>query len=342
MGDNLRMAFEHPDAEIVGVADEQPERMRESADNFEIADDLLFTDYRECIEKTKPDIVLLCPNNLAHREWVEKVAAFDVHVILEKPFATSVEDADAMIAVMEKAGKLFAVNWPMTWYAGNRTVKRLIDEGFIGEVRQVHYYDGNRGPLFHLADKLEVDPEEARANMSSSWFYQKEAGGGALLDYLGYGATLGTWFHGGKLPIEITTVVDQPDGLEVEEHAVTVARYEHGLSKLEARWGTFTDPWVHQPQPKCGFVIVGTEGTISSYDMEPTIRVQTRDCPEGRDMDADTIESPFQNPVQYVIHCLETGTPLEGPLCPQVSRLGQIIVDHSIRSAALKRTVTLE
>ena len=67
MGDNLRMAFEHPDAEIVGVADEQPERMRESADNFEIADDLLFTDYRECIEKTKPDIVLLCPNNLAHR-----------------------------------------------------------------------------------------------------------------------------------------------------------------------------------------------------------------------------------------------------------------------------------
>ena len=37
-----------------------------------------------------------------------------------------------------------------------------------------------------------------------------------------------------------------------------VARYDLGLSKFETRWGTFTDPWTHQPQPKCGFVVVGT------------------------------------------------------------------------------------
>ena len=48
------------------------------------------------------------------------------------------------------------------------------------------------------------------------------------------------------------------------------------LSKFETRWGTFTDPWTLQPQPKCGFVIVGSEGTISSYDYEEVIRVQTR------------------------------------------------------------------
>jgi predicted dehydrogenase len=342
MGDNLRVAFEHPDVEIVGLSDEQPERMSEAASSFEVAADALFSDYRECIEKTRPDIVLLCPANARHREWVEKVAAFDVNVILEKPFAMSLEDADAMIAVMQKTGKLFAINWPMFWYAGNRTAKRLIDEGMIGDVRQVHYYDGNRGPLYHLADKMVVDPEAARGTMATSWFYQKDAGGGALLDYLGYGATLGSWYHGGKTPLEITTVVDEPQGMEVEEHAITVARYEHGLSRLEARWGTFTDPWVHQPQPKCGFVIVGSDGTISSYDMESTIRVQTRDCPEGRDLAVDVLESPNQNPVQYVIHCLETSAPLEGPLTPELSRLGQLIVDCSIRSAALKRTVTVE
>ena len=79
-------------------------------------------------------------------------------------------------------------------------------------------------------------------------------------------------------------MVDEPADLEVDEHAIALIRYAHGLSKLETRWGTFTDPWTHQPQPKCGFVIVGTEGTISSYDFEPTIRIQTSDHPAGQDL----------------------------------------------------------
>src|SRR5204862_374892 len=78
-------------------------------------------------------------------------------------------------------------------------------------------------------------------------------------------------------------------GLEVDEHSITVARYESGLCKFETRWGTFTDPWVLQPQPKCGFVIVGREGTIASYDYEKVIRVQTREHPEAREMAVDEL-----------------------------------------------------
>ncbi len=138
----------------------------------------------------------------------------------------------------------------------------------IGDVTEVHYYDGNRGPLYHLADKVEVSPEEVERQKPSSWWYRRAAGGGSLLDYLGYGATLGTWFMGGEAPLEVTCTVDETPGIEVDEHSITVCRYARGLSKLETRWGTFTDPWMHQPQPKCGFVIVGTEGTITSYDYE--------------------------------------------------------------------------
>src|SRR3712207_8604376 len=57
-----------------------------------------------------------------------------------------------------------------------------------------------------------------------------------LFRSLGYGVTLGTWFHGGRAPVEITTVVDEMPGLEVDEHSITVARYEVGLSKYETRW----------------------------------------------------------------------------------------------------------
>ena len=341
MGDNLRMAFEHADVEIVGLCDEQPERMKQACEDFAIPADRVFTDYRECLEKAQPDIVLLCPATAEHGTWTEKVAPFGVHIIMEKPFAATLAEADQMQRAMEGTGKLLAINWPLAWYPPHRTAQRLISEGEIGEVVEVHYYDGNRGPLWHLADKVERTAADVEREKPTSWFYKKAAGGGSLLDYLGYGTTLGTWYMDGRAPIEVTTTVDQPQGLEVDEHCIAVARYERGLSKFETRWGTFTDPWTLQPQPKCGFVIVGSEGTISSYDYEEVIRVQTRAQPATEERPVDVLEPPFQNPVQYVIHCIEEAQPIEGPLSPALCRIGQQIVDTAYQSAAQKRTLPL-
>lgn len=333
MGDLLRQVHEHPDAEIVGICDEQPERMATTAERFAIGAEQIFTDYRQCLEVTKPDIAILCPATATHGLWVEQVAPYNVHLLVEKPFAASLAEADAMIAAVAATGKQMIINWPLAWYPPHVTSKRLIDEGVIGDVIEVHYYDGNRGPLRHLADKVEVTPAEAARRKSESWFYQRDKGGGSLLDYLGYGVTLGTWFHGGDKPITVTTVVDEPPGLEVDEHSITIARYAKGLSKYETRWGAFTDPWKLQPQPKCGFVIVGTAGTISSYDYESTVRVQTNEHPEGQTLPVDLLQPPYQNPIQNFIHSLQTGAPVHGPLSPTICRIGQQIVDTAILSA---------
>jgi glucose-fructose oxidoreductase len=341
MGDLLRMAHEHPRAEIVGVCDESPERMKTAVANFSIPPERVFSDYRQCLERTRPDIAILCPATARHAEFVEKVAPFGVHILVEKPMAASLVDADAMIRAVEATGKTMVINWPLAWYPTHRTAKRLIDEGMIGDVIEVHYYDGNRGPLYHLADKVAVSDDEVERQKPNSWWYKRASGGGSLLDYLGYGATLGTWFHNGRAPIEITTVVDEPSGLEVDEHSVTIARYECGLSKYETRWGAFSDPWIRQPQPKCGFVIVGSAGAISSYDFEPVVRAQTKERPDAHEIPVDQLKPPHQNPIQYLIHCLETGSPVTGPLSPALSRIGQQIVDTAVISAREKRAVKL-
>jgi predicted dehydrogenase len=341
MGDNLRMAFEHPDCEIVGIADDSIELMQPSIDKFLIPSERVFTDYRQCLEQTQPDLVLLCPPTAEHGEWTRRVAEYGVHILMEKPFAASLAEADAMIAAVEPTGKQLAINWPLVWVASHRTTKRLIDEGEIGNVLEVHYYDGNRGPLWHTADKVEMTAEQVVAGKPDSWFYSQKHGGGSLLDYLGYGVTLGTWFMNGRRPIEVTTTVDQPAGLEVDEHSITVARYESGLSKFETRWGTFTDPWVHQPQPRCGFVVVGSRGTISSYDYQPTVHVQSQEFPEGQDLPCDDLTPPNQNLVQYMIDCLENDRSVEGPLSPSISRIGQEITEAAVLSAREKRTVKL-
>ena len=341
MGDLLRDVFDHPAAEIVGICDEQPERMQSAAKNFGIPENRVYTDYRQCLEETKPDIVILCPAPAHHAEWVEKVAPYNVHILMEKPFAATLADADRMIAAMQPTGKTLVINWPLVWVAAHQTAKRLIDEGVIGSVIEVRHYGGNRGPLYHLADKVEVTEAEVQAKKPHSWFYKKSHGGGSLLDYMGYGSTLGTWYHNGKIPLEVTTVVNETPGVEVDEHSITIVRYDVGLSKIETRWGTFTDPWTTQTQPKCGFEIIGTDGTISSYDYEKTVRVQTRKHPEAHEIAAGKLSPPHQNPVQYLIHCLETGDAVTGPLSLATSRIGQQIVDTAVMSANEKRTVKL-
>src|SRR4051812_25163318 len=76
MGDNLRMAFEHPNVEIVAICDEQPERMQSAKMNFNLADEKVFPDSRPCLERTKPDIVILCPATALHADWTENVSIY--------------------------------------------------------------------------------------------------------------------------------------------------------------------------------------------------------------------------------------------------------------------------
>lgn len=344
MGDLLRQVHEHPDAEIVGIADDNPVNTANVADvarRLEIPAERIFQDYRRCLEETKPDAVILCPAIARHAEFVELVAPYGAHILVEKPFAISLAEADRMVAAAEKAGIKLVINWPLAWYPPHVTSKRLIDEGVIGEVIEVHYYDGNRGPMRHVHDKIEVSEEEANRKKNESWFYSKEQGGGSLIDYLGYGVTLGTWFFGGKAPSEITSMTFVPPGLQVDEHSVTIANYGKGLSKYETRWGTFSDPWQLQPQPKCGFVIKGSAGTIASYDYAESIRVQTNEQPEGYDLSVDELKAPNRAAIEHFIAHIRGEVPLHGPLDPKLCRVGQQIVDSALLSASEKRTVAL-
>ena len=341
MGDLLRLVHDHPQAEIAGLFDPNRATMDRAVAQFAIPEDRVFTDFDACMKATRPDLAILCAATADHARYTERLAAYGVHVFVEKPFAASVTDARAMIAAMQPTGKLLAINWPLAWVPAHVTAKRLIDEGVIGELIELHFYDGNSGPVSHLADKIEVSREEVERQKPTSWWYKRASGGGSLLDYLGYGATLGTWYMNGEAPLEVTCVVDETPSIEVDQHAITVCRYARGLSKMETRWGTFTDPWTIQPQPKCGFVFVGTEGTIASWDYAAEVTVQTCDRPEPHPIPADPLPEGRRNAIEYVLGCIARGEALSGPLDPAVSLTGQRSVDTAARSAGEKRTLAL-
>jgi glucose-fructose oxidoreductase len=340
MGDLLRQVHEHPGAEIAGICDADPARMAAAVASFALPPERVFTDVAACMALA-PDLVILCPATADHARTVEMVAPYGRPILVEKPFAANLADADRMIAACAAHGARLAINWPLAWYPPHVTTKRMIADGVIGEVREVHFYDGNRGPLYHLADKVEVTEAEVARQKPASWWYRAAAGGGSLLDYMGYGATLATWFLDGEAPLDVTCTTWAGPGLEVDEHAIAVLRYTRGLSKMETRWGTFSDPWTRQPQPKCGFVVVGSEGTLSSYDFEDHVTLQTRARPEAHAVPNDPVAAPDRGPVEHVLHAFATGGKLRGPLDPAIARVGQRIVDTAFASAKAGRVLPL-
>ncbi|MBF9032807.1 Gfo/Idh/MocA family oxidoreductase [Rhodobacterales bacterium HKCCE2091] len=341
MGDLLRQVHDHPEAEIAAIYDPDPAKMRGAIETFGIPADRVFTDFDACMAAGPYDLAINCAATADHAAVAEALAPHGCNVFVEKPFAASADDARRMIAAMEGTRRLMAINWPLAWVESHVTAKRLIDEGLIGELREVRYYGGNRGPLYHLADKVEVSPEEVERQKPTSWWYKRAAGGGSLLDYMGYGATLGTWYMDGRAPVEITCAVDETPGIEVDQHAVAVLRYDTGLSKIETRWGTFTDPWVTQPQPFTGFTFAGSDGTMVSPDYAAAVRVQTRDRPEVHEIAVDPLPEGRRNGIEYVLGCIDRGEAIGGPLAPDLCLLAQRIVDTAAASAAQKRTLAL-
>lgn len=341
-GDQIAVAQQLAGTELVAVWDTSAERMGSVCADLGVDAALQFTDLDELVERARPEVAVICSTTKDHRPLVEYFAARGIHILLEKPFASSIDDARAMAAIGEDSGVLLGVNWPLAWYPVHRTTHRLVRGGAIGAIREVHYYDGNRGPLLHTHGKLETDPEEVARQKSSTWWYQADAGGGSLRDYLGYGTTLATWFRGGELPSEVSARVHRAPGDEVDEQSVVTASYPSGLSTFQTRWGTFTDPWTHQPYPRCGFVIVGEAGTIASFDYADEVLLQTEEHPQGTSVTVDQLPAHETGGLANLVHCLDHGLALYGPLSWQTSFAGHRIVEAAAKSAAEASVVRLD
>ena len=99
--------------------------------------------------------------------------------------------------------------------------------------------------------------------------------------------------------------------------------------------------------PKCANLVLGISCNQPRVAVDVHVHrvtnrwgyVQTRT--EGETTAVDVLRPPYQNPVQYVLHCIETGEAIEGPLSLAVSRIGQQIVDSAVLSAKERRTVAL-
>lgn len=124
-------------AEIVAIADRDPERIKALAERYGFSGYAVFDDVSEAIEKTDCDVVDICLPNFLHAEVAVKALRAGKHVISEKPLATTVEDAQLVVDTARECGKhiYYAEDW-LGSPAVNKALE-LIESGAIGELKFV-------------------------------------------------------------------------------------------------------------------------------------------------------------------------------------------------------------
>src|SRR5216117_1510186 len=176
------------------------------------------------LERRDLDAVLVFSDNRTSAELGVRALGRRLPVMLEKPMAADLAGARALLAAARKAGVPLMVNWPTAWRPALRHGLALAAAGEVGEPVQLSHRGGHAGPREYGCSPQFVE-----------WLYDpRRNGGGALVDYCGYGAMLCRLLLG--RPQAVTAVaahLRKPD-LPSEDTAVVVLTYPRALGVLEA------------------------------------------------------------------------------------------------------------
>jgi predicted dehydrogenase len=200
------------------------------------------------------DAVLIFSDNRTSAELGVRALDRGLPVMIEKPMAADLAGARALLDATRRTGLPLMVNWPTAWRSALRHGLTLATDGAIGEPTQLSHRGGHAGPR-----------EFGCSPQFCAWLYDPHRnGGGALVDYCGYGAVLCRLVLG--MPTAVTAVTPPPrkPDLVAEDRAIVVLSYPRALGLLEASWMQIGG------EPAFAMIVYGDRGTLIVHQPRPT------------------------------------------------------------------------
>ena len=108
--------------EFVGICDVNKEMLQDKVSRYNLGDVHQYTNYQEMLEKEKPELVAIATESGKHAEIALQCVEAGCHVIIEKPIALSLDDADAIISVAKKKGVRICANHQNRF---NKSVRKI-------------------------------------------------------------------------------------------------------------------------------------------------------------------------------------------------------------------------
>lgn len=215
--------------EVVGVWEKDDNYFRHNGLRGKVNDNCFYQDLGRMLEETHPEAVVAYGSIYDHLQVVEACAPRGIHVMVEKPLATTVKQALRIEELARNAGIMVLTNYETSWYGSNHEVKAIVDSGQLGAIRRINVYDGHQGPFEIGCGKEFTD-----------WLTDPVLnGGGAVIDFGCYGANLATWLLKNERPISVQAVLQQNKPHKypkVDDDATILVRYPHTTVQIMGSW----------------------------------------------------------------------------------------------------------
>ncbi|HEY0161344.1 MAG TPA: Gfo/Idh/MocA family oxidoreductase [Edaphobacter sp.] len=323
----LRDLPKNPAAQLVGIVEPDTALSQKYAERYHLDPSLFSTDLESTLTSKHPDAVLVYTTIKDHRRVIEAAAKHNISSMVEKPLATTMEDALAIRKASREHHVNVLVNYETTWYTSNTEAIREAEAGKLGDLRKVVVHDGHEGPK-----EIGVGPEWL------PWLTDPVLNGaGALFDFGCYGADLMTVLKHGRVPDSVTAVAqtDKPGVYpKVDDDATIILHYPGTQTVLMPSWNW---PFARKDMEvygATGYVItVGLDGLRTRYKGEKTESTST----------APALAPEQHDSLAYLAAVLHGKVKPEGDLSSlDTNMVVMQILDAARTSAQTGRTVQLK
>jgi UDP-N-acetylglucosamine 3-dehydrogenase len=277
-GVHLNAYADNPDVEVVGVADA---RIEAAVAGAEMVGARPYTSYEELVAAEDVEVVDVCLPTAFHRDLAVRAAGEGRHVILEKPIARTMEDAQQILDAFSADGPRLFVGHVVRFFPEYVGIKQKIDAGDLGTVGVVR--TSRRSP-FLLG--------------WNDWYADWRVSGGVLMDLVIHDFDYLRWTLGEVERVYARGML----GREYNrlDYVLATLRFQSGaIAHVEGHWG-YPGPFNYSIE------VAGSHALLTVDSTEPASLQLISGAPEeGPDLASG--KSPYEKELEHFIHCMATG-----------------------------------
>jgi predicted dehydrogenase len=238
------------DSKLIGISEINPTILDKTSRKWDVPG---YHNFNELIEKSKPDAVIICTPDYAHFEPALIAANNKIHMMIEKPLATTEVEGDQIVKAVQANDVICQVAFENRWNPPFVQIKNAIDNDELGDISLVNT---------RLNDTIWVPTQMITwaSKTTVGWF---------LLPHV---LDLAIWMSG-KSPKEVYAVANKkilPSlGIDTYDSICTIVSFDDGMQAI------FENSWVlPQSSPAVydfKFSILGSKGAMKVDSQEQMI-----------------------------------------------------------------------
>lgn len=269
----------HKYLDYAGIASRYPTKAKPFQDTY---GGTIYQSYDALLDDPTIDVVYIPLPPALHYEWAKKALQKGKHVLLEKPFTTKLSDTMELINLAKNKDLALHENYMFLFHKQLKVIQDLLQQKIIGEIREYRMDFG-----FPKRDE-------------NDFRYNKELGGGALLDCGGYPIKLATILLGETTAISYSSL-KYPQGYNIDLYGIAILENKLGdIAKISFGMDNAY---------KCDLEIWGSLGTIKTDriftapdNFSPTIIIK-----KGNEEDRISVEcdDQFYNSIDFFHQCID-------------------------------------